>query len=102
MRYTFLLSILFFSFVAKGQNTVVSGAITDAKTNQPIPFVSISFPGTSIGVNSNDNGKYSITTSKTYTQLKFSFVGYKPVVRTILAGKEQVFNVKMQPDVQTL
>jgi hypothetical protein len=88
--------------MAKGQNTIVSGVITDASTNQPIPFVTVSFPGTSIGVNSNANGKYYITTAKTYTQLKFSFVGYRPVIRTIIAGKEQVFNIKMQPDVRTL
>jgi len=102
MRYTLLLFILFFSITVKGQNTVVSGTITDAKTNQPLPFASVSFPGTSIGVNSDVNGKYSITTGKTYTQLKFSSVGYKPVTRTIVAEKEQVINVRMQADVQTL
>jgi hypothetical protein len=67
-----------------------------------LPFVTVSFPGTSIGVHSDNNGKYNITTGKTYTQLKFSLVGYKTVTRTILAGKEQVFNIKMQPDVQAL
>ena len=66
---------------------MVSGIITDAQTNQPLPLVSVSFPGTSIGTNSSVDGKYSITTGKTYTQLKFSIVGYKPVIRTIVAGK---------------
>jgi hypothetical protein len=102
MKYALFFIILFLSITSKGQNTVVSGIITDAKSNQPLPFVSVSFPGTSIGSNSNNSGKYSITTGKTYTQLKFSFVGYKPVIRTIVAGKEQVINVKMQPDVQAL
>jgi hypothetical protein len=88
--------------MVKGQNTVVSGTITDAHTNQPLPFVAVSFPGTSIGSSSNNTGKYSITTGKTYTQLKFSFVGYKPVIRTIIAGKEQVINIKMQANVQAL
>src|ERR1700751_5749834 len=93
---------LFTSVCAKAQNTVVSGTITDARTNQPLPFVAVSFPGTSIGTNSDANGHYRISTGKTYTELKFSLVGYKPVVRTIVAGKEEIFNVKMQPDVQTL
>lgn len=101
MRYLFLLTIIFFVISAKGQNTIVSGTITDAKTNEPLSFVTVAFPGTSIGVNSN-NGKYSITTGKTYTQLKFSLVGYKPVIRTIVANKEQVINVRMQADVQAL
>jgi hypothetical protein len=102
MKYVLALIIIFFSIAVKGQNTSVTGTVTDAQTNQPLPFVSVSFPGTSIGVNSDNSGKYSITTSKTYTQLKYSFVGYKPVIRTIVAGKEQVINVKMQADVQTL
>ncbi len=102
MRYTLLFIIVLFSIAAKGQNTIVSGTITDAHTNQPMPFVVVSFPGTSIGASSNNSGKYSITTGKTYTQLKFSFVGYKPVIRTIIAGKEQVINIKMQADVQAL
>src|SRR3569833_901822 len=90
------------SFAARAQNTIVAGTITDAQTNQPLPFVSVSFPGTSIGVNSGSNGKYRLESGKSYTQLKFSFVGYKSVVRTIIAYKEQVINVKLQPDVQTL
>ena len=102
MKYTLLLIILFFSIASKGQNTVVSGIITDSKTNQPLPFVTVSFPGTSIGVRSDNSGKYHITTAKTYTELKFSIVGYKAVTRTILAGKEQVFNIKLLPDVQAL
>jgi hypothetical protein len=80
----------------------VSGTITDAQTNQTIPFATVSFPGTSIGVNSDANGKYRIETGKVYTQLKFSIVGYKTIIRTIVAFKEQVINVKLQPNVQSL
>jgi len=102
MKYALLLFIIFFSITSKGQNTIVSGTVTDAQTNKPLPFVSVSFPGTSIGTNSGNSGKYSIETGKTYTQLKFSFVGYKAVIRTIIAGKEQVINVKLEPNVQSL
>src|SRR5258706_2957988 len=100
--------ILLFSFIAclsiavKAQNTIVSGTITDAQTNRPLAFVTVSFPGTSIGVNSDISGKYRLESGKPYTQLKFSFVGYKQVTRTIVAYKEQVINVKLQSDVQTL
>src|ERR1700712_5363964 len=102
MKYALLILFLIVSITSKGQNTIVSGTISDAKTNKPLPFVSVSFPGTSIGSNSNSSGKYSIETGKTYTQLKFSFVGYKAVIRTIIAGKEQLINVKMEANVQSL
>ncbi len=102
MKYTLLIVFTLFSFMARGQNTIVRGTITDAQTNQTLPFVSVSFPGTSIGANSDKDGKYTITTGKTYTELKFSYIGYKTVTRIIIAGKDQVINVKMQPDVQAL
>jgi len=105
MRLKQILLILFIgcvSLAARAQNTIVMGTITDAQTNQPIPFVTVSFPGTPIGVNSDNNGKYRLESGKSYTQLKFSFVGYKPVIRTIVAYKEQVINVRLQSDVQTL
>src|SRR5437764_774475 len=79
MKYALLILLLFLFITSKGQNTVVSGTITDAKTNQPLQFVSVSFPGTSIGTNSNNSGKYSIETGKTYTQLKFS-LEYLPLL----------------------
>jgi len=102
MRHALWLIIIFFCVAARGQNSVVSGTVTDAQHGKPLPFVTVSFPGTSIGVSSDNNGKYSITTGKTYTQLKFSLIGYQSVIRTIVAGKEQVINVKLQPDVQAL
>jgi len=102
MKYIFLAVFIILSFAVKGQNTIVRGTVTDAQTNQALPLVGVSFPGTSIGTNSDKDGKYAITTGKTYTELKFSYVGYKTVTRVIIAGKDQVINVKMQPDVQTL
>jgi len=102
MKYTFLALIIFLPFIALSQNTIIRGVITDVQTNQPLPFVTVGFPGTSIGASSDNNGKYRIETGKPYTQLKFTFIGYKPVVRTIVAYKDQVINVKLQPDVKTL
>jgi len=101
-QFLLFIFLVCLSIASYAQNTIVTGTITDAQTNQPLPFVSVSFPGTSIGVNSDNNGKYRLESGKSYTQLKFSFVGYKPVVRTIVAYKEQVINVKLQSDVQTL
>ncbi|MDF2431949.1 MAG: hypothetical protein JWP44_1580 [Mucilaginibacter sp.] len=102
MKYPLLVILLFFSVLVKGQNTIVRGTITDAHTNQILSLVSVSFPGTSSGVSSDSNGKYAITTGKTYTELKFTSIGYKTVTRIIIAGKVQLINVKMQPDVQAL
>jgi len=82
--------------------TVVSGTVTDAATHKPLSFVTVAFNGTNIGINTNDAGKYTLRTSKSYNQLKASFVGYKPVVVNIAPGKEQIINIRMISETEQL
>jgi hypothetical protein len=93
-----LFSLSFFLFLTSflfAQNTVVSGTVTDAANKQPMPYVTVSFAGTSIGMSTNDQGKFSITTDKSYDHIKVSFLGYRDVILPVIVGKEQVINVKL-------
>ncbi|GAB3936489.1 DUF5686 and carboxypeptidase-like regulatory domain-containing protein [Mucilaginibacter myungsuensis] len=76
--------------------TVITGIVTDAKTRQPLPFVTVSFNNSNIGTNTNDQGRYSLKTSQRFMQIKATYVGYKPVVVNIVAGKEQAVSIKME------
>ncbi|MHC1780884.1 MAG: SusC/RagA family TonB-linked outer membrane protein [Bacteroidales bacterium] len=60
------------------QNIRVSGTVTEQGTGLPLPYVSIMVKGTTTGVNSLDNGTYTINAAPNAT-LVFSFVGYKTV-----------------------
>ncbi|PTQ94849.1 carboxypeptidase-like protein [Mucilaginibacter yixingensis] len=87
---------------AQQSQTVVSGTVTDAATHKPLSFVTVAFNGTNIGINTNDAGKYTLRTSKSYNQLKASFVGYKSVVVNIAPGKEQIINIRMNSETEQL
>jgi TonB-linked SusC/RagA family outer membrane protein len=62
--------------IAMSQVKQISGTVTSKEDGLPIPGVSVSVKGTTIGVNTNLDGKYSITASENQS-LTFSFVGMK-------------------------
>lgn len=106
-RFHLLTSLLFatawlFTMSAYGQTTTVRGAVTDAKTGEPLPFVVVIFEGTGVGKNTDFNGQYIIETNDASPKLKFSLVGYKTVVRDIAVGQSQIVSVKMTPETQEL
>ncbi len=82
--------------------TTVSGTVTDARTKQTMPFVTITFTGSTVGVNSDKNGKYTLSTDKAVTQIKASFLGYKVANIDIVPGKSQVINIKLPPETTQL
>jgi len=79
------------------QNTVVTGTVTDAATKKPLPFVTVAFTGTTIGTNTDNDGRFNLTTAKPVTQLKASFLGYKEAIFTIKVGTAQVINIRLVP-----
>jgi hypothetical protein len=95
----FLLVLLFVtsSTVIFAQNTVVSGTVTDAKTHRPLSYVTVAFTGSSIGMNTDDQGNFSLTSAKQYPKLTVSTVGYTTATFDVEPGKEQVINVKLVP-----
>ena len=72
--------------------------VRDGETKEPLPYVNIFFTGTSIGVISDFQGKYRISTDKPYTQIQFSFVGYQPVIRSLRRGETQVINISLKSE----
>src|SRR5258708_15056505 len=97
-RKVFLFAFfLLYTTLLFAQNTVVSGTVTDAANKKPVPFVAVSFPGNTMGVNADDKGFFTISTDQSVTQLKVSFLGYKDAVLPVTPGKEQVLNVKLIP-----
>ncbi|WP_158825450.1 DUF5686 and carboxypeptidase-like regulatory domain-containing protein [Mucilaginibacter lacusdianchii] len=102
-KFSILLVLLTSAFnLLYAQNTVVKGTVTDAKTKETLPYVTVSFVNSTQGTNTNDQGRYSLTTTGSYTQIKVSFVGYRSVVRNITPGTEQVINVALTADNQIL
>lgn len=70
-----LLVLLLFSTVAISQTTI-TGNVTAAEDNVPLPGVSIVLKGTSIGVSTDFDGNYSINAPSNGT-LEFSYLGFE-------------------------
>jgi len=95
------LNILIFFFSSLGafaQQTTISGTITDAATKETIPYASFIITGSGKGGRTDIDGKYQIAFSGNFSELKFSYIGYKTVTRTLKVGQTQVINVSLQSE----
>jgi TonB-linked SusC/RagA family outer membrane protein len=70
----------------------VTGTVTD-ETNTVLPGVNVTVKGTSIGVVSDPNGKFTITVPNEDATLQFSFVGY--VSQELVVGAQTTIEVTL-------
>jgi hypothetical protein len=98
---SFLVIVLIASVKSVAQTTV-RGAITDAKTGEAIPFVTVFFEGTSVGATTDFNGQYFIESKDSVTRIRFAILGYKTEFRDIKYNQSQILSLKMTPDIQEL
>ncbi len=102
--YLLLLSTFFFLLQAatisvNAQSKTVTGTIVD-ETDYPLIGVSVAVKGTTTGTITDIDGKYSISVSNANAAIQFSFIGY--VAQTITVGNQNVIDVTMKEDTQTL
>lgn len=81
MKLKLLILTLFISVLGFSQNKgTITGTITDKDANnQSLPFANVTLKGTKIGVNTDIDGKYSISATPGNYVIQFSFVGYETV-----------------------
>ncbi|MDR0660731.1 MAG: von Willebrand factor type A domain-containing protein [Prevotellaceae bacterium] len=97
-RLSVLLVCVLASLGLSAQAVTVMGTVTDVSDGQPIPFVTIMVKGTTAGVTSDIDGKYSISTTIGST-LVFSFVGYE--TKEVKVTKS-IIDVVMRQDTRQL
>jgi TonB-linked SusC/RagA family outer membrane protein len=80
MKTGIILSLLlinsFFAQSVFAQSTV-TGTVTDAKTNQPIPGANVSIEGTTQGTITDIQGQYTLSLTDPTAMVVFSFIGYQ-------------------------
>jgi hypothetical protein len=92
----FFVILFCFSFSTFAQVTI-SGHVTDFLTNEPIPFVNITFKDVPGGARTDFNGNYTITADNPSDSLIASYVGYHKVVVKISKTKPvQTFNFSLK------
>ncbi len=99
-----LTMILFFSgflFMSLHAQTTVSGTVTSASDNMPLPGVSvIDANNPTTGVQADFDGNFTITVDDGSTSLRFSYIGFKAVV--IPVNNQSTVNVSLEEDVANL
>jgi len=92
--------MLLLSLVAFSQNKVITGRVTDAQGNSPLPGVTVQIQGTSKGTQTGVDGTYKLEAPQGATTLVFTFVGYKKLEQPINASGTT--NVTLAADVTAL
>ncbi len=78
---------------AVAQVRTVTGTVTDASTNQPLPGVSVLVKGTSVGTATGAEGQYTLNVPQGGNTLVFRFIGYETIERAI--GNASTINVSL-------
>ena len=84
MRQVIFLLFLLISGSLKGQT--VFGKVTD-ETNSPLPFVTVTLKGESVGTTTNLDGEYTIDLVHEVDTLMFSFIGYDNIQKVSNGGE---------------
>ena len=95
-----LLLAVFGSAPAFAQSRTVTGVVTDATTSEPLPTVNIIVQGTTRGVASDLDGRYSIEVDGPETVLVFRYLGF--VEQAVTVGNRSQIDVELQEDSNVL
>jgi|GEM_PF-4204711 len=92
-KIAFFLSILLFmgTVFVHAQTRSISGTVTSAEDNQPVPGVSVSVKGTTVGSVTNVDGDFQLNIPQDAKTLIFSFIGMKN--QEIEIGSQTSFNM---------
>lgn len=89
-----------FSFSTYAQQGIITGRVTDASNNKPIPFATIVIQGKDAGAYTDDNGIYTITLPIGLYNIICSSVGYKSKTITeveVKQSKPATINITLEP-----
>ena len=96
-KLSFYLIFTLFSISILAQETFITGKITDANTNEPIPFANVFFKGTTIGTTTDFNGKFSLKSTNASDSLIVKVLGYISRTKKIKKNQNQIIDYQLSP-----
>lgn len=102
---SFTLSLVFIVLASTGfaqELTVIKGKVIDAETKETLPFVNISFVGTSVGTTTDIDGSYIIESQWVTDTMVVSYVSYDTRKFVIQKGATQTIDVLLSTGAITL
>ncbi len=100
LRQTFVLLAVLLLVTTVSAQLRITGVVTSAEDNEPIPFANVVLKGTSKGVSTDAEGKYVLENIPANSILIFSSIGYSNLEEPV-NGREMV-NVVLYPQAQAL
>src|SRR5512138_59233 len=91
---------LLFWLCSYGYGQSITGEVFDKANNQPVIGASITVPGTTVGVVTNAEGKFSLTLPQGATQIQVSYIGFLKQLVSVKAGGS--YKVILEPDMALL
>lgn len=88
------------STAVNAQNRSVTGTVLDASFGDPVPGATVLVKGTTRGVATDLDGKFSIDLQSGDQILVISFVGY--LTQEVEIGNQSTFTVNLEEDIQSL
>ena len=83
---------------ALAQVTKLRGRVVDSQTGEPLPFVNVSFMGTTIGTVTDFDGNFFLETRTPGDSLSVSYLGYFPQKVVVKKGVFQEFSFSLEPE----
>jgi TonB-linked SusC/RagA family outer membrane protein len=100
MRKSLLMLLVFCGFCisTNAQQKIISGTVTSSVQGEgALPGVSVSVKGTTIGITTDIDGKYSLSVPQNTATLVFSYIGMKK--QEVEIGSNSIINIVLEPDV---
>lgn len=96
-RFNLLFILSCFALNVWGQQTLVTGQVVDAASGKPLSSVSVRFAGSNLGEETDSLGRFRLSAAGSFTQVRFSLVGYKPLTKVIVPGQMNKLQVLLVP-----
>jgi hypothetical protein len=93
-----IIMLLFIVGTAFSQPTIVRGKVTDMETGKPVPYISVVFKNTQIGVLTDTLGLFQITSKVKVDSVSFSSVGYIGKTIGVKSATTTELSVKLKSD----
>lgn len=98
LKLSWLITLLFIgiSTLTAQKMTSVKGTVVDSESNEPLPFVNISFINSNVGATTDFDGNFLIETQYPTDSIQATYVGYQPQSFAVEIGKRnQVYEFKL-------
>lgn len=96
LKYIYTILILAIALNADAQR-LVKGSVYDARSNQPIAFATLVLPGTQVGTNTDEQGRFELNLPVGTSEIIITCIGYKPDTISI-ANKRSSISVGLKPE----